>query len=120
MATSDQVRKAAQRTFPDSAPRSAAPSSTTPCLRGRSPMTSGDSGCCPSKRAIAQATALRSVWLSGRLGDRPAGSGQAVAGRLLFWRRRRLGRVLAALVVDPGLRPRFFRVLPTFCNFRAR
>jgi hypothetical protein len=49
--------------------------------------------------------------------------GQALAGRLVFWRRRRVGGVLVALValvVDPGLRPRFFSVLPMCCSFRAR
>jgi hypothetical protein len=45
--------------------------------------------------------------------------GQAVAGRLLFRRRRGPG-VAAAAVVDPGLRPRFFSVLPTLCNPRSR
>ena len=57
------------------------------------------------------------------LGHRAGGRRQAVAGRLVFWRRRRVGGVLAALValvVDPGLRPRFFRVLPMCCSFRAR
>jgi hypothetical protein len=46
--------------------------------------------------------------------------GQAVAGDLLFWRGRRLRGALTAAVVDPGLRPRFFSVLPTPANFRSR
>ena len=45
--------------------------------------------------------------------------GQAVTGGLGFWRGRRLRGVLSA-VVDPGLRPRFFSVLPTPANFRSR
>jgi len=45
---------------------------------------------------------------------------QAVAGGLLFWRGRRLRGALDATAVDPGLRPRFFSVLPTLCNFRSR
>ena len=45
---------------------------------------------------------------------------QAMAGRLLFWRGRRVPGAAAAPVVDPGLRPRFFSVLPTPANFRAR
>ena len=45
--------------------------------------------------------------------------GQAVMGGLLFWRGRRLRGVLVA-VVDPGLSPRFFSVLPTPANFRSR
>jgi hypothetical protein len=46
--------------------------------------------------------------------------GQAVTGGSLVWRRRRLRGVLPAAVVDPGLRPRFFSVLPTPANFRSR
>jgi hypothetical protein len=46
--------------------------------------------------------------------------GQAVTGGLRFWRGRRLRGVLSAVVVDPGLRPRFFSVLPTPANFRSR
>jgi hypothetical protein len=46
--------------------------------------------------------------------------GQAVTGGLRFWRRRRWRGVLSAVVVDPGLRPRFFSVLPTPANFRSR
>ena len=45
--------------------------------------------------------------------------GQAVTGGSLVWRRRRLRGVPSA-VVDPGLRPRFFSVLPTPANFRSR
>jgi hypothetical protein len=45
---------------------------------------------------------------------------QPVTGGLLFWRGRRLRGVLSATVVDPGLRPRFFSVLPTPANFRSR
>jgi hypothetical protein len=72
------------------------------------------------RSAIAHATALRSVWLSGLLGECRGVRGQAVAGRFLFWRGRRLPGAPAAPVVDPGLRPRFFSVLPTLCSFRAR
>jgi hypothetical protein len=58
---------------------------------------------------------------SGPRGDRPGGSlGQAVAGGLLFWRGPRLREAPAAPVVAPGLRPRFFSVLPTPANFRSR
>ena len=46
--------------------------------------------------------------------------GQAVTGGSLGWRRRRWRGVLSAAVVDPGLRPRFFSVLPTPANFRSR
>ena len=46
--------------------------------------------------------------------------GQAVTGGSLVWRRRRLRGVLPAAVVDPGLRPRFFSVLPTPAKFRSR
>ena len=46
--------------------------------------------------------------------------GQAVAGVWRFWRGRRLRGALAAVVVDAGLRPRFFSVLPTPANFRSR
>jgi hypothetical protein len=46
--------------------------------------------------------------------------GQVVTGGLLFWRRRRLRGVLSPVVVDPGLRPRFFSVLPTPANFSSR
>jgi hypothetical protein len=50
--------------------------------------------------------------------------GQAVTGGSLVWRRRRLRGVLSVVVVvvvvDPGLRPRFFSVLPTPANFRSR
>jgi len=54
-------------------------------------------------------------------GDRPGGFlGQAVAGGLPFWRGRRLRGAAAAAVVAPGLRPRFFSVLPTPANFRSR
>jgi hypothetical protein len=45
--------------------------------------------------------------------------GQAVTAGLRFWRGRRLRGVLSAAVVDPGLRPRFFSVLPTPANFRS-
>ena len=45
--------------------------------------------------------------------------GQAVTGGSLVWRRRRLRGALFA-VVDPGLRPRFFSVLPTPANFKSR
>ena len=38
----------------------------------------------------------------------------------LIWRERRLRGAAAAAVVDPGLRPRFFSVLPAPCNFKAR
>src|SRR5215213_6345477 len=47
----------------------------------------------------------------------PRRLGQAVTGGSLVWRRRRLRGVPSA-VVDPGLRPRFFSVLPTPANFR--
>jgi pimeloyl-ACP methyl ester carboxylesterase len=50
----------------------------------------------------------------------PVCAGQAVAGRLLFWRGRRGRTAPAAPALDPGLRPRFFSVLPTPCNLRAR
>jgi hypothetical protein len=50
----------------------------------------------------------------------PALLGQVVMGGSLVWRRRRLRGVLPAAVVDPGLRPRFFSVLPTPANFRSR
>jgi hypothetical protein len=46
--------------------------------------------------------------------------GQAVTAGLRFWRGRRLRGALSAAVVDPGLRPRFFSVLPTPANFRSR
>jgi hypothetical protein len=46
--------------------------------------------------------------------------GQAVTGGSLVSRRRRLRGAPAAPVVDPGLRPRFFSVLPTPANFRSR
>jgi hypothetical protein len=46
--------------------------------------------------------------------------GQAVTAGLRFWRGRRVRGVLSAAVVDPGLRPRFFSVLPTPANFRSR
>jgi hypothetical protein len=46
--------------------------------------------------------------------------GQTVTGGLLFLRGRRLLGVLSAPVVDPGLRPRFFSVLPTPAKFRSR
>ena len=46
--------------------------------------------------------------------------GQAVAGGLRFWRGPRFGGVLFAAVVDPGLRPRFFSVLPTPANCKSR
>jgi hypothetical protein len=46
--------------------------------------------------------------------------GQAMAGVWRFWRGRRLRGALAAVVVDPGLRPRFFSVLPRPANFRSR
>jgi len=46
--------------------------------------------------------------------------GQAVTGGSLVWRRRRLRGVLSVVVVDPGLRPRFFSILPTPANFRSR
>jgi hypothetical protein len=46
--------------------------------------------------------------------------GQAVTGGSLVWRRRRLRGAPFALVVDPGLRPRFFSVFPTPANFRSR
>jgi hypothetical protein len=46
--------------------------------------------------------------------------GQAVTGGLLFRRGRRLREVLSAVVVDPGLRPRFFSVFPTPANFSSR
>jgi hypothetical protein len=46
--------------------------------------------------------------------------GQAVADGLLVWRGRRVRGAPAAAVVDPGLRPRFFSVLPTPANFRSR
>ena len=49
---------------------------------------------------------------------------QAVTGGLRFWRERRLRGVLSpvvvVVVVDPGLRPRFFSVLPTPAKFRSR
>jgi hypothetical protein len=54
-------------------------------------------------------------------GDRPGGFlGQAVTAGLVFWRGRRLRGAAAAAVVAPGLRPRFFSVLPTPANFRSR
>ena len=63
----------------------------------------------------------RRLVVRASLGDRSGGFlGQAVAGGLLFWRGRRLRGALAAAVVDPGLRPRFFSVLPTPANFRSR
>jgi hypothetical protein len=46
--------------------------------------------------------------------------GQAVTDGLLLWRGRRLRGAPSALVVDPGLRPRFFSVFPTPANFRSR
>src|SRR6266545_4911105 len=46
--------------------------------------------------------------------------GQAVADGLLVWRGRRVRGAPAAAVVDPGLRPRLFSVLPTPANFRSR
>src|SRR5829696_2203347 len=55
----------------------------------------------------------------GRQGSKaiaPRRLGQAVTGGSLGWRWR---GVLSA-VVDPGLRPRFFSVLPTPANFRSR
>ena len=48
------------------------------------------------------------------------GLGQAVTGGSLGWRGRRLRGTLSAVVVDPGLRPRFFSVFPTPANFRSR
>jgi hypothetical protein len=46
--------------------------------------------------------------------------GQAVTDGLLLWRGRGLREAPFALVVDPGLRPRFFSVFPTPANFRSR
>jgi hypothetical protein len=46
--------------------------------------------------------------------------GQAVTDGLLVWRGRGLREAPFALVVDPGLRPRFFSVFPTPANFRSR
>ncbi len=46
--------------------------------------------------------------------------GQAVAAGVLVWRGRRVRGAPAAAVVDPGLRPRFFSVLPTPANFSSR
>ena len=46
--------------------------------------------------------------------------GQAVTAGLRFWRGRRLRGVLSAASVAPGLRPRFFSVLPTPASFRSR
>jgi hypothetical protein len=65
-------------------------------------------------------TASRSP--AGRAPRRSLGRclGQAVTGGSLVWRRRRLRGVLSVVVVDPGLRPRFFSVLPTPANFRSR
>jgi hypothetical protein len=67
---------------------------------------------------------------AGRLRGLPSGQGssaiaggfpgQAVVGVWRFWRGRRLRGALAAVVVDAGLRPRFFSVLPTPANFRSR
>jgi hypothetical protein len=66
-------------------------------------------------------TASRSAWLSRLQGDRfGVALGQAVTGGSLVWRRRRVRGVLPAAVVDPGLRPRFFSVLPTPANCRSR
>jgi NAD(P)-dependent dehydrogenase (short-subunit alcohol dehydrogenase family) len=62
----------------------------------------------------------RRLVVRASLADRSGVSwGQAVTGGLLFWRGRRLRGALVA-VVDPGLRPRFFSVLPTPANFKSR
>jgi hypothetical protein len=68
----------------------------------------------------ATPTAARSAQPSGSQAIAWAGMGQAVAGGLLFWRGRRLRGAPAAPVVAPGLRPRFFSVLPTPAKFRSR
>jgi hypothetical protein len=68
-------------------------------------------------------TALRSARRQGSKRIAPTVPGQAVAGGSLVWRRRRLRVPLSAVAVvaaDPGLRPRFFSVLPTPANFRSR
>ena len=65
-------------------------------------------------------TASRSARPSGFKAIAPRRLGQAVTGGSLVWRRRRLRGVLSVVVVDPGLRPRFFSVLPTPANFRSR
>jgi len=44
---------------------------------------------------------------------------QAVTGGLLFWRGRRLRGAPVAMVVDPGLRPRFFSLLHEYHRQQA-
>jgi hypothetical protein len=86
-------------TFPRSAPPSAVPSSPTPCLRGRSPMTSADSGCCPSsspcspRRSYAMTRAIPPPerWSRPRCGRHPgrsrspARTPRSWAGRSKSW-----------------------------------
>jgi hypothetical protein len=76
----------------------------------------------PSRRRLPnQADSSAVAWLSRLPGGRSGGClGQAVTAGLLFLRGRRLRGLLSAPVVDPGLRPRFFSVLPTPANFRSR
>jgi hypothetical protein len=91
------------RLWPAAATSSAA---SAPTAMAR-PATSADSfaGC-------------KAVWAPGRSpGWFPD---QAVAAGLLRWRGRRWRGAPAATVVDAGLRPRFFSVLPTPANFRSR
>lgn len=61
-----------------------------------------------------------SAWRSDSSAIAQRVPGQAVAGRLRFRRTRRVRGAPPAPVVDPGLRPGFLCVLPTFCNLRAR
>ena len=67
-----------------------------------------------------QADSFAGCQVSGVLAIARRFPGQAVADGLLVWRGRRVRGAPAAAVVDPGLRPRFFSVLPTPANFRSR